>query len=231
MSAWQRMIAVFMDPKATFSSFEGSISLKDVAVPLLILLTISIASQPIVMPIAIQEQMDRIEGNENIPIEQKEAALDRMESMMSGTLSMTSVVRTVAITLGWFAILAGVVMFFGSFILAGQATFQQALAIVVFVNMIGVLETAVKLPLILQSGTIQVETGMALLLPFSWDGTLLYRFFHRLDIFAIWKVALIAMGTAVVFQTSEKSARLAFFGAWVVLMFLLAWLLDSRLMA
>ena len=231
MTVWQRIITIYSNPRATFSSFEGSISLKDVTVPILILLVASFGSQLFIQPIAFDEQISRIEQNQDISEEQKEAAVDRMESMIGNPISVKSFLLTTVVTLVGLAVLAGLVMFFGSFILAGEATFQQALAIVVFVSMIGVLESAVKIPLILQSGTIQVETGMALLLPVSLDDTLLYRFFHRLDFFAMWKMTLIAMGTAMVFRTSEKSARLAYFSAWAGLMFLLAWLLDSRLMA
>ena len=211
MTVWQRIITIYSNPRATFSSFEGSISLKDVTVPILILLVVSFGSQLFIQPMAFDEQISRIEHNQDISEEQKEAAFDRMESMIGNPVSVKSFLLTTVVTLVGLAVLAGLVMFFGSFILAGEATFQQALVIVVFVSMIGVLESAVKIPLILQSGTTQVETGMALLLPVSLDGTLLYRFFHRLDFFAMWKMTLIAMGTAMVFRTSEKSARLAYF--------------------
>lgn len=230
MNVWQRISKIYSDPKATFSSFERSITLKDVTVPILILLVVSFGAQLLVVPIALNEQISRIERRDMAP-EQKEAMLDRIESMMGNSVSVKSFLLTTVTTLLSFVLLAGVVLFFGSFILAGEATFKQALAVVVFVGMIGVLEWAVKIPLILQSGTIQVETGMALFLPVSLDGTLLYRFFHRLDFFAMWKIALIAMGTATVFGTTEKSARLAYFSAWAVLMFLLAWLFDGLMMA
>ncbi|MCH8327177.1 MAG: YIP1 family protein [Candidatus Marinimicrobia bacterium] len=231
MNVWQRISKIYSDPKATFSSFERSITLKDVTVPILILLVVSFGAQLLVGPIAINEQISRIEQRQDIPPEQKEAILDRMDSIIGNSVSVKGFLLTTVTTLLGFVLLAGVVLFFGSFILAGEATFQQALAVVVFVGMIGVLEWAVKIPLILQSGTIQVETGMALFLPVSLDGSLLYRFFHRLDFFAMWKIALIAMGTATVFRTTEKSARLAYYSAWAVLMFLLAWLFDGRMMA
>lgn len=230
MNVWQRISKIYSDPKATFSSFERSITLKDVTVPILILLVVSFGAQLLVGPIALNEQISRIERRDMAP-EQKEAVLDRIESMIGNSASVKSFLLTTVTTLLSFVLLAGVVLFFGSFILAGEATFQQALAVVVFVGMIGVLEWAVKIPLILQSGTIQVETGMALFLPVNLDGTLLYRFFHRLDFFAMWKIALIAMGTATVFRTTEKSARLAYYSAWAVLMFLLAWLFDGLMMA
>ena len=69
---------------------------------------------------------------------------------------------------------------------------------------------------------------MALLLPGSLNGTLIYRFFHSLDFFAMWKVFLVALGVALVYKVEEKKARIVLFGAWVLAMFLLAWLWGGR---
>ena len=85
-----------------------------------------------------------------------------------------------------------------------------------------------KIPLILQTGTTKVETGLALLLPGSLDGTLIYRFFHSLDFFAMWKVFLVALGVALVYKVEEKKARIVLFGAWALAMFLVAWLWGGR---
>jgi len=92
---------------------------------------------------------------------------------------------------------------------------------------VSILELIIKVPLMLQTQTIQVETGLALLLPASMDTSLLYRFFHRLDFFSIWRIFLMAMGMALLYRVNEKRARLILFGAWALAMFLLAWLIDG----
>ena len=199
----------------------------ELAIPVLILVALSIGAQQVVQPLALNEQIERLEQNQDLSEEQKEAMLDRLESMMGTSGSLKSYLLTTVATLARLAVMAAVVMFFGSFILAGEATFRLALAIVVFVSLISVLELAVKVPLMLQSGSIQVETGLSLLLPVSLKGTLLYRFFLGLDLFAMWKVALIATGTATVFKVKEKTALQVFFAGWVVQVFLLAWLLGG----
>ncbi len=221
----QRIFGVFLTPRATFSALAQSIGMLDLLVPFLILLALSVGNQRLVGPLALEEQREQILQSERILDEQKDTILERME----GAINKPSRYLLGGVTLiVWYAILGGVIMFFGAFILSGQATYRDTLAVVLYANLVGVVESIVKIPLILQTGTTRVETGLALLLPGSLDGTLIYRFFHRLDIFAIWKVFLVALGVALVYKVEEKRARTVLFGAWVLAMFLLAWLLDGR---
>lgn len=221
----QRIFGVFLTPRATFTALGQSIGMWDLLAPFLILLVLSVGSQALIGPLALEEQQQRILQRKDIPDEQKDAILERME----GALNRPSRYLLGGITIiVWYAILGGVVMFFGAFILGGQASYKDTLAVVLYASLVGVVEQIVKIPLILQTGTTKVETGLALLLPGSLDGTLIYRFFHRLDFFAMWKVFLVALGVALVYKVEEKKARTVLFGAWVLAMFLLAWLLDGR---
>ena len=221
----QRIWGVFVPPRATFTALTQSIGVLDLVVPFLILLALSVGSLRLVGPLQLEEQQERILQSERIPEEQKDAMLERME----GALNRPSRYLLGGITIiVWYAILGGVVMFFGAFLLGGQASYRDTLAVVLYASLVGVVEWVVKIPLILQTGTTKVETGLALLLPGSLDGTLIYRFFHRLDFFAMWKVFLVALGVALVYKVEEKKARIVLFGAWALTMFLLAWLLDGR---
>ncbi len=221
----QRIWGVFVTPRATFTALTQSIGMWDLLAPFLILLVLSLGSQALIGPLAFEEQQQRILQREDIPDEQKDAILERME----GALNRTSRYLLGGITIiAWYAILGGVVMFFGAFILGGQGTYKNTLAVVLYAGLVGVVEWIVKIPLILQTGTTKVETGLALLLPGSLDGTLIYRFFHSLDFFAMWKVFLVALGVALVYKVEEKKARIVLFGAWVLAMFLVAWLWSGR---
>ncbi len=224
----KRLIGIFTMPRATFSSLIESISTVDILIPVVVVLVISLGTQPLVRPIAIEEQTQQILQRDDLDDDQKDVILDRMEQMgerMSGPLGYLIVVVA---TLGWYAILGGVIMFFGSFILGGQASFKDTFGVVVYAQLVSVVELIVKIPLIVQTQTLRVETGLALLLPGSLDGTLLYRFFHRLDFFSIWRIFLLALGMALLYRVDEKRSQRMLFGAWVLVMFLLAWLFDGR---
>ena len=228
---WNWIIGIFSAPRATFSQMRPSITWKDMAVPFLLVVVVTLGTQAVMGPLAMDEQIERILQRDDLSVEQQEQFIERMEHAMGRNSGLRPYVISTLVRVAWFAVLGGVVMFFGAFVLGGEAAFTGAMAIVVFSSLIGLVEMAVKVPLMLQAGSTRVETGLALLLPGSMRSTLVYRFFHRLDFFIMWKVGLTALGTALFFRVPEKPARLAFFGAWAAVMFLLAWLLDSRIMA
>lgn len=223
----RRMIGVFSAPRATFSSLVASINTVDIVIPMAVMLVLSLGTQSILRPIAIEEQTQKILQRDDIPDDRKEIMLDRMEEMTGRMGGPVGYLIGAAAIMGWYGILAGVLMFFGAFILGGHAPFKDTVGIVAYAQLVSILELIIKVPLIIQTQAMQVETGLALLLPGNMDTTLLYRFFHRLDFFSMWRIFLMAMGVALLYRVDEKRTRFILFGAWVLAMFLLAWLIDD----
>ncbi len=223
----RRMIGVFTAPRATFSSLVASINTVDIVIPMAVMVVLSLGTQSLIRPIAIEEQTQKILQRDDIPDDRKELMLDRMDEMTSRMDGPLGYLIAAAATVGWYAILAGVLMFFGAFILDGQAPYKETVGIVAYAQLVSIVDLIIKVPLIIQTQTMQVETGLALLLPASMDTTLLYRFFHRLDFFSMWRIFLMAMGVALLYRVDEKRTRSILFGAWVLAMFMLAWLFDG----
>jgi hypothetical protein len=221
----RRIWGIFTSPKATFESLSQSISTLDLIVPALILLVLTIGSQAFVTPVVIQEQQQRVLQREDIPDEQKDIILERMEGAIGKPVRYLIGGATVII---WYALISGIVMFFGAFILGGQASYRDTLALVLYSQLVGIVEAVLKIPLTIQLATTNLKTGLVILLPGSLEGSLIYRFFQRLDFFAMWKIYLVALGVAAIYKVKAKQVRLVLFGAWVLAMFLLAWLLDGR---
>lgn len=220
-----RIWGIFTSPKATFESLSQSIGTLDLVVPALILLVLAIASQALVTPVVIQEQQQRVIQREDIPDEQKDMILERMEGAVGNPTRYLIGGITVFI---WYALISGIVMFFGAFVLGGQASYRDTLVVVLYSQLVGVVEAVLKIPLTLQLATANLKTGMVILLPGALEGSLIYRFFQRLDFFAMWKIYLVAMGVAAIYKVEAKQTRMVLFGSWVLAMFLLAWLLDGR---
>ena len=229
LSLARRLVGLFIAPRATFQSLARSITPADLAVPLFILLALSLGTQVAMRPLLVSSREQYILQSQDVPDEQREMALERMRSF---TESPWSLLWSTLTALVWYAILAGMVMFFGSFILGGQPTgnypgtgsFAVALTLVLYAGLFGVVEWAVKLPLMLSLDTLNIRTGSGLFLPRSLDGTLVQRFFSSLDFFAMWKLYLVSMGMALFYRVSERQARTLLFGAWIVAMLVIAWL-------
>lgn len=225
LTVTRRIWGIFTSPKATFESLSQSIGTLDLIVPILILLALSLGNQVLVAPVVIQEQQQRVLQREDIPDEQKEMILERMEGAVGKPVRYLIGGAAVII---WYALISGIVMFFGAFILGGQASYRDTLVVVLYSQLVGIVEAVLKIPLTLQLATANLKTGLVILLPGALEGSLIYRFFQRLDFFAMWKIYLVALGVAAIYKVEAKQTRLVLFGAWVVIMFLLAWLLDGR---
>ncbi|MCK4578935.1 MAG: YIP1 family protein [Candidatus Marinimicrobia bacterium] len=228
---FKRLAGIFFAPRATFTALSESIHTTDIVIPLLLLWAISLAIMPVVQPIAMEEQTQKILQSTKIPDDQKDRMLDQMEVMQQRTSGATGAVLSVVVSTAWYAVLAGALMFFGSFIMGGQATFKATFTVLLYSQMVSIIETALKVPLMVQAASTQVETGLALLLPAGMADSLIYRFFHRLDLFSAWKVILAAMGLALIYRVDEKRTRLLLLGSWVLIMFFMAWLIDGRAIA
>jgi hypothetical protein len=220
-----RIWGIFTSPKATFESIAQSIGTLDLIVPVLILIALSIGSQAVVTPIVVQEQQQRVLQREDIPDEQKDIILERIQGAIGNPVRY---LIGGAAAIIWYALISGIVMFFGAFILGGQASYRDTFAVVLYSQLVGIVEAALKIPLTVQLATTNLKTGLIILLPGSLEGTLIYRFFQRLDFFAMWKIFLVALGVAAIYKVEAKRTRMLLFGAWVIAMFLLAWLLDGR---
>ncbi len=222
-----KLIGLFISPRATFESLAKSISTMDYIVPLALLVIVVLVSQSLVMPLAMEESRDRVLQMEQLDEQQRQDALDRIDDAAANPSIMRSLIGVIfAIVL--IAITAGVLLFIGNNVLDGQGTFGQAMVIAVYANLIAIPASIVQVPLMLQSQSIKVETGLSLLLPPSLDITVIGRIFNRLDLFGFWQWYLMALGVAILFKVDERRSRMIYLGIWVGFMILLALLIDGR---
>lgn len=221
-----KIIGLFISPRATFESLAQSITTMDYIVPLVLLVIVGLASQSLVMPLAMEESRDRVLQMEQLDEQQRQDALDRIDDVAANPSIMRSLMG-LAFAIVLMAITAGLLLFIGNNMLDGQGTFGQAFAITVYASLITIPAAIVRVPLMLQAQSLKVETGLSLLLPPSLDVTLIGRIFNRLDLFGFWQWYLMALGVAIVFKVNEKRARMIYLGIWVGFMILLAVLIDG----
>jgi hypothetical protein len=163
--------------------------------------------------LVIPEQQAAIEEQELSPEEaaQAEAMLEggaaRGASYTLGFLGtpLASVVTAAAIHVG------------AAFLLGGSGTFLASWAAVAYTLLIGIVEWLVKLPVMLAEGRLEVFFGPALLLEDHDPGRFLDAFLGQLDLFTIWKAAVMAIGVAVVHRLKRRGPAFALvFGLWLL---------------
>jgi len=208
----KRIISVFWEPSKTFSSIKERVSWLDFLIPFLVVVIVSLATIPYVTPIAVKEQVARIEKSDKIPESRKEEIIERIESNPVGVRSyiISPIVIGVSIL-----ITALLIQLVANFILGGEVKFLSAVAIYSYANLVGVLGYLVKVPLMVSRGTTKVYTSLAVFLEPS--GTFIFR-----DVFTVWKVLLIGFGVGIFTGVKPSKAISVMLVAWLVLALILA---------
>lgn len=195
-----KIFSLFWEPSETFRALKAGVDWTDIAIPLILVIIISLISISYITPIALQEQRTRIENSERLSDQQKEQVLDRMESRSDSVMPYITTPIVLVIKL---AIVAAVILFLNNFIMGGEAKFLTFLGVAAYVGLIDGINILIKLPLIVSQQTTRIHTSLALL--FEQSETFFFRLMANLDLFSLWKVALFAIALAVFNQ--KKTAR------------------------
>ncbi len=221
MSWLSNIVNVFFAPSKTFEAIKGS-GWKQSLVPLLVLVLLGLASmgflQDLMQDVQYDETMKRIEESSRIPEEQKEAVIARMQERFDNpsTLSKVAVWGTVAISNPIRVLFMTVfVLLIGNTIFGGDLRYGRLLVMTSYVYMLSILELAVKTPLMLSKWSVEVYTGLGLL-GIGEQGGFLHSFLAGFDIFALWRIILIAIGMGILYEKETKTFFWALLVFWVL---------------
>ncbi len=216
LSAIQRAVKIYTDPENAYESIRKNPTWLFPVIVTILLAIITIFSTT---DLQIQAQRDAILKSEMIPEEQKDKILENMEENQ-GDLVKTKILPAGMSIIGtfiYFAIAAGIFMIIGNFIMGGKTTFKQNFALFAWGSLIGVAETIVKVPLMLSKGSYKVYTSLALLMDESQSKTILFQILDAIDLFAIWKVIVYAIGFSVVYQFARKKGYMAVVPLYIII--------------
>jgi hypothetical protein len=211
MTFAQRLIGMFTSPVKVFESLRAN----PAVLGMLAFFTLSsmVAYLPIhsiIQRESINQMVEQIEGNDNIPAEKKEEIIDQQKSFMEGPFFMVSALVGSLIMIPIMLVLWGFLTWalygFGS---GGDINFKQALSAVSHVSVIFVAASLIKIPMILMKGSPHVATSLALLSPDPNPRSVIYNFLDSFDIFSILALAILANGMA-------KLARISTGKSWTM---------------
>ena len=100
-------------------------------------------------------------------------------------------------------------IFFG-----GASSYTHLLPYISFSYLVTVLETVIKIPLMLNKWSIDVYTGLGLL-DIGEKGTFINNLFAGMDLFSMWRIILIGVGMGIYFSTPAKPFIIGIFIYWL----------------
>ncbi len=213
LSTGERLIKIFTDPVAVFQDLRNH--------PTWILPLILIILMTVVFTVATKDQMleyrkQMIYDSTKMTEEMKDRAIEQIENMSPSAYYIQSVVGSVIGIALIYSITAGVLLLVGNFFLGGHASFKQIFSLYLWTNMVSLIEMPVKMILILQKNTAEVYTSLALLLDPAQSKTFLFQLLNAIDIFAIWKVILLAIGFSIVYRFSAKKSYITIVSLYII---------------
>ena len=112
-------------------------------------------------------------------------------------------------------LLGGVLLLLANPVLGGEANYGQMLAVTAYASLVKVIQTILTVPILLATGSL-VVFGPGLLLPEEMLSTFAGRLLSGMDIFTLWQVLLMAVGTGVMAGCATRRALFPLLILWAV---------------
>ncbi|MDM7916256.1 MAG: YIP1 family protein [Candidatus Eisenbacteria bacterium] len=194
----------------------------DWLIPLLIVLAVQIASGFAVHDLIVQKTMSqqeqvraKIEEDPRMSAEQKEEAIERMESMSGGTMVTVGILAggplTLAIGTLAIAVLLHLIVNFG---LGGQIRFAQTWLVAVLGWAPKAVESVLFTLLARLRGTVDISFGPAALI--ADLNSMAHRLLGVFDLFSIWVIAVQTVGLMGVAALAKNKALTAVLLLWIL---------------
>ena len=227
ISFFQRMILVFTEPARAFAEIVTHPRWIGAFV---IVVLAGLVSTQASFPYIMETQERALQQNPNMTPEQTEMMMARFnpekETAQRIQMSLMAIVGGFLELL----ILAGLFTFGCSFLLGGEASFKQVMAVTAHSFLVRVPRVLLLTPLILLKKSMSVSSSLAVLVPFDQWMTPLGVLLLQVDIFKIWGIVLVITGLAAVYRFSKGKVAalvLGFFSLWVVIQVVLAIVASS----
>jgi hypothetical protein len=207
MQFLKRLGNVFTAPDACFTSIrDEKKSWTDYVIPILLLTAMIVTFLLLTAEIVEQQQIDTIRKMPQLTEEQKEAAIQQSGTPLMSTLKYVSGILSNIIAVLFTALVFWIV---GNFIGGGEQKFSTLLVTTLYIQLITIPESIIKLILIMQKEILQVYVGLASLVTEPELGSFGFQFLAQFEFFKIWRILLWVIAFKVLYRyTAKKSAIL-----------------------
>ena len=144
---------------------------------------------------------------------------DEMYATLRRWVPYGPAVSAATIVVGWpllWAAVAGAAKAIGNRFGRRDITFAQVLSVVVHASTVFALQSIVASPINYVRESLGGATSLSLIMPAFGDSTFPARLLGAIDVFALWWVALVAMGLAILYETRAMAIARWLLGAYGV---------------
>lgn len=125
-------------------------------------------------------------------------------------------------------IMGGILYAIFNALMGGTATFKQVMAVVAHSQIISALAFLVSTPINYAKGSMTGATNLAVLFPMLDESSFFARLLGMMDLFALWWVAVLSIGMAVLYRRKTSSVAMVLFGIYAAIALGFAAFLSSR---
>ncbi len=216
------LINVFIEPRETFNLLQEQNNWTSTFLPIVITAVVGFASMLALGELLTEVQIEQTEkyimSSSQIPEDQKEEILsESLEKVTDPSSSMVFIgyVSSSLSTPVRILMMSLMIMLIGNFFFGGKSSFGNILVMTSYTYMITVLESLVKIPLMVSQWRVDIHTGLGLL-GLGEKGSFLYNFMGGMDLFAFWRVIVLAVGMSVLYRREVKPFMIALVIYWIL---------------
>jgi hypothetical protein len=125
-------------------------------------------------------------------------AVMKIQTIIGGTLAVTLTPLLAAL----FA------MFFGNFVMAGNARFKQIFSVMLYGTFLFAVGMLVLVPLALAKGSAMVSLSLAALVPDLGPQNVLYVALSKIGVFNIWEIIVVGIGLSIIYDMPRNKGYL-----------------------
>lgn len=216
------IINVITAPSETMGSIVNDFNWKQALYPIALLMTLAIISGIILSDQIADIQWEQIEksisNNSNIPEEQKEEILSNQYDRIYGeSNSWAGMATYFSMAISWpirIAFWTLFAMITANLFLGGGGSYGKVFTITSFAYLPSVVEYIIKTPIQYISDNIMIYTGLGVL-GIGEQGEFLNSFLNGIDLFAFWRVFIMAIGLSMLYNKTTKTSITVMTSLWL----------------
>ena len=215
-NVFARFIGIITSPKATFQQVVAHPRWFGMLVLTTLLITLCTAG-PQFTESGRQAALDQqVRTMENFGMKITDEVYSQMEarSRFGGYITVVTMLIFAPVTV---LIITVILWAIFNVAMGGDATYKQALAVVVHAGVISTLAQLFTAPLNYARGTLGSATNLGVLLPMIDEKSFLGRLAGTIDLFMVWYVVVLAMGLAVLYRRRTQPIAIALFVVYAVI--------------